>query len=635
MIIDLGYGCLILSTAVSAVLAMWASLRCAEATSRKLAIIESLTVFQAFLVLTAFLSLAYAYVVSDFSVMNVALNSHTAKPLFYKISGVWGNHEGSMLLWLLVLSGFSAAFALSRAGFKAFKIRVLASQAWIGLGFHLFILFVSNPFLRFESTPLNGRGLNPLLQDPALAFHPPILYIGYVGLSIAFSFAVAGLWQKRISREWAQLLRPWCLIAWAFLTFGVTLGSRWAYYELGWGGWWFWDPVENAALMPWLVATALIHSLGLVEKQNNFKLMTVLLAIMAFGFSLIGTFLVRSGILTSVHSFAVDPARGQFLFLLTVLILGYGLSLFLMRASSLRRQISVHLLSLQGALIFNCLILCVLTATVFLGTLYPLLLDAVTGKQLSVGAPYFNQTFVPLALPLIIVMGLAPHLSWEGKTWHEVAGKLQITFIATMITALAVGLLKRGGPILSIIGVSVSVWLLVGTLTGMWEKFKEVKFLTFKDNGMALAHMGVALIIMGMTVDIFWKKEKSQVLSPGESMEIAGYKLTLEKVELVPGQNYQAEQATLRVFKGKNFVGALAPEKRYYPLHHVITTETAIKTRGFSDLYLALGEFQGHNRWSLRFYWHPMVNLIWLGGALSAFGGLLAFFGRLQRRRKL
>jgi cytochrome c-type biogenesis protein CcmF len=629
---NLGHICLLISMGLTSVTAIWAPLQCTKLSHRKLAIIESLTVLQALLILTAFMSLVYAYMISDFSVMNVAVNSHTSKPLFYKISAVWGNHEGSMLLWLLVLSGFSAAFAVSAIHQKNFKIRVLASQAWITLGFHMFILLTSNPFIKFESIPLNGLGLNPLLQDPALAFHPPILYIGYVGLSIAFSFAVAGLWQKNIDRDWAKQLKPWCLIPWSFLTFGVTLGSWWAYYELGWGGWWFWDPVENAALMPWLISTALIHSLSLVENQNTFKFLTVFLAILSFGFSLIGTFLVRSGILTSVHSFAVDPARGQFLLVLTILILGYGLMLFLIRARLFKSQIYATFLSLQGTLIFNAWVLCLLTATVFLGTLYPLLLESMTGQQLSVGAPYFNQTFVPLAFPLIVVMGLAPQLSWQGDTPHDLIQKLQIPFIGTMITALTVSYLQRGGPILSIIGISTSIWLFIATLSGAWRTLKDVSYLPLTYAGMAAAHIGVALVIMGMTADIFWKTEHTQILSPGEQIEIAGYTLKLKKVSLVPGQNYQAERATLHLFKNGQFSGILSPEKRYYPLHQVITTKTSIKTRGFSDLYVALGEFQGRNLWSMRFYWHPMVNLIWLGGAVCALGGLMACVGRLRRK---
>lgn len=629
MIANVGYICLLLSTGLTVLIVLSAPLKI---TPRKIAIIESLTVFQAILVLTAFLSLVYAYSISDFSIMNVALNSHTSKPLFYKISGVWGNHEGSILLWLLVLSGFSAVFAVSTMQEGLFKIRVLMSQAWIGLGFHLFILLTSNPFIKFQTIPINGRGLNPMLQDPALAFHPPILYMGYVGLSIAFSFAVAGLWQKNIDQVWAKLLKPWCLIAWSFLTAGVTLGSWWAYYELGWGGWWFWDPVENAALMPWLLATALIHSLSLVEKQNTFKLWAVFLAIMSFGFSLIGTFLVRSGILTSVHSFAVDPARGQFLLLLTILILGYGLILFLIQSRSLKSPILVTAVSLQGTLIFSTLILSLLTATVFLGTLYPLLLESMTGQQLSVGAPYFNQTFAPLAFPLIVVMGFAPQLSWQNDTLYGISRKLQIAFIGTMITALALGYLQKGGPILSIVGLSTSVWLLISTLNGIWYTYHDIKYVPLSYAGMAIAHVGIALVVMGMTVDIFWKTQKTEIISPGDQIEIADYTLILQNVGLMPGPNYQAERATLHLFKNSQFLGTLTPEKRYYPLHQVITTETSIKTRGFSDLYIALGEFQGRNRWSMRFYWHPMVNLIWLGGAFCALGGLLAFVGRVRRK---
>jgi cytochrome c-type biogenesis protein CcmF len=632
MIVNLGQICLLTSTILTTIIAIWSTLRCSQVTSHKIAYIESLIVFQALLILTAFLSLVYAYSVSDFSVMNVALNSHTTKPLFYKISGVWGNHEGSMLLWLLVLSGFNAAFAISILHQKTFKIRVLGSQAWITLGFHLFILLTSNPFIKLESIPLNGRGLNPLLQDPALAFHPPILYIGYIGLSIAFSFAIAGLWEKNIDQEWAKLLKPWCLISWSFLIFGITLGSWWAYYELGWGGWWFWDPVENAALIPWLLATALIHSLSLVEQENTFKFLTTLLAIMSFGFTLIGTFLVRSGIITSVHSFAVDPARGQFLLILTILILGYGLILLLLKHRFLRSSTYVIPLSLEGTLIFNILMLCLLTAIVTLGTLYPVLLEFLTGQHLSVGAPYFNQTVVPLVFPLLAIMGLSSHLSWKDNIQLEVIPKLQMAFMGTMITALTVGYLKSGAPILSIIGLSASSWLLISTLNGVWRTIRDIKSLPLTYAGMSMAHIGVAVILMGMTADIFWKREKTETLSPGDQVKIAGHTLKFKKIGLVPGPNYQSEQATLHVFKNGKFYGTLSPEKRYYPLHHIITTKTSIKTQGFSDLYIALGEFQGQNRWLMRFYWHPMVNLIWGGGAFCALGGLLAFAGRLRRK---
>ena len=640
MIITVGYFCLGLSAIIALLQGLLPGITRFRQFSRALAVEETLAVSQAFLMLTAFASLTYAYVVSDFSVLNVALNSHSYASLLYKISGVWGNHEGSMLLLVLILTFFGAAFALSSQLLeRSFRLIVLSVQGFICLGFHLFLILTSNPFVRFDSTPLQGRGLNPILEDPSLSWHPPFLFMGYFGFSLAFSFAVAGLLQGKIDQIWARALRFWSLVSWSFLTLGLAMGSWWAYYELGWGGWWFWDPVENAALMPWLAGTALIHTLVVVEKRDALKNWAVLLAILTFGLSLIGTFLVRSGILTSVHSFALDPGRGLFILILLATILGTGLFLFALRAPRIQASKLKYPLSREGALVFNNVMLCSFVGIVFIGTLYPLFLEMATGEQISVWAPYFNQTLAPLFMPFVGMMAIAPFLGWNNFKLSFVFERLLVAFIIAAIVMLATWYWQHGGPVLAILALGCSAWLFTGTLVHWWDRvcvnvFKmQFRSLPLSGHGMALAHLGVAVTLAGMTLDVVGREEKIENMTIGESVTIAGSELTLLKVGYVRAPHYQQEQAVIEVRHG-NKVTYLKPEKRLYPLHQTLTTETALLSRGFSNIYVALGDFQGNNTWTIRIYWHPMVTWIWLGAVLMAIGGLLSALGLIKRRRK-
>src|SRR3546814_680625 len=465
MIPELGHFALILALAVAVVQGSLPAIGAARQSDSLMAVAGPAAVAQFLLVGTAFLSLMYAYVVSDFTVANVVENSHSAKPMLYKVTGVWGNHEGSMVLWILMLAGFGAAVALFGRSLPAtLKARALAVQAWIAAGFLAFTVFTSNPFLRVFPPPADGNDLNPLLQDPGLAFHPPMLYAGYVGFSMAFSFAIAGLIEGRADAAWARWVRPWALTAWIFLTAGVALGSWWAYYELGWGGWWFWDPVENVSFMPWLLGTALLHSAIVVEKRDTLKVWTVLLAILTFSFSLIGTFIVRSGVLTSVHAFATDPERGVFILALLSVAIGGSLILFAVRAPLLKPGGLFAPVSREGRLVLNNLLLVTATVTVFLGTMYPLFLEAVSGDKVSVGPPFYNATFVPLMSPLVAAMAVGPFLQWKRADLMGVIDRLKVVAIATLLLALAVAYVTDGGPVLAVLAMGLAAWLFVGAL---------------------------------------------------------------------------------------------------------------------------------------------------------------------------
>src|SRR5689334_16905690 len=510
------------------------------------------------LIALAMLSLMHAYVTSDFSVINVIQNSHTDKPLLYKITGVWGNHEGSMLLWVFMLSLCAAAVALFSNNLPpALRARVLAVQGMIAVGFLLFILLTSNPFLRTFPSQLNGNALNPVLQDPGLAFHPPFLYLGYVGFSVAFAFAVAALIEGRVDAAWARWVRPWTLASWCALTIGIAMGSWWAYYTLGWGGWWFWDPVENASFMPWLVGTALLHSSIVVEKRDTMKSWTILLAIITFSLSLVGTFLVRSGVLTSVHAFATDPSRGTFILLLLLLAIGGSLTLYAVRAPALKGGGLFAPISREGALVLNNLILSCGCATVFLGTLYPLFLDAVGGPKLSVGFPFFNRSFVPMMVPMLMAVGVGPLLAWKRGDLLGALQRLWVAFIATTLVILVAYYVTYGGPILAVFGLGLSAWLFTAVLTELAERVRLFRIpladsmrraihLPRSAYGMTIAHLGLAVSVAGFSASAF-DREAIEILKPGGSIDIAGYHLTLEHVDHIPGPNYTADDASIRV----------------------------------------------------------------------------------------
>jgi cytochrome c-type biogenesis protein CcmF len=593
----------------------------------------------------AFACLMLAYVVSDFSILNVASNSHTQKPLLYKISGVWGNHEGSILLWGLILAFFGAAVALfGRRLPLTFKTRVLGVQALIGVGFLSFSLFTSNPFLRLDPAPLEGLGLNPLLQDPGLAFHPPMLYLGYVGFSIAFSFAIAALLEGRVDAIWARWVRPWTLAAWCFLTAGIALGSWWAYYELGWGGWWFWDPVENASLMPWLAGTALLHSAIVVERRETLKSWTILLAIIAFSLSLLGTFIVRSGVLNSVHAFASDPARGIYILGFLTVVVGGSLFLFAFRASTLRAGGMFALVSRESGLVWNNLFLAAATGTVLFGTLFPMLADAF-GYKVTVAAPYFNAVFVPLMIPLILVMAVGPMLAWKRGNLPAMLRRLWPAF-ATVIVGLVLTWFWQGtASPMAVVGMATGLWLLGGVaveLGGRIDLFRvslgaslrRAMGLPRSAWGMSLSHAGIGLVVLGITASISWEREVITMMQPGEMRSLSGYDITLQDVEAGKGPNYDLIRGTFDVRKGGNAVATLYPEIRRYSDPVAQTTEAAIYPLVSGDLYAVIGESgtkAEKGLWAVRLYHKPLLSWMWAGAFLMVVGGMFSLSDRKLR----
>jgi len=591
----------------------------------------------------AFIALMSAYVTSDFSVLNVWQNSHSAKPLLYKISGVWGNHEGSMVLWVLILALFGAAVATFGNNLpRQLQANVLAVQGSIAVAFLLFIIITSNPFIRVDPAPFDGQGLNPVLQDPALAFHPPFLYAGYVGFSMAFSFAVAALIDGRIDAAWARWVRPWTLAAWMCLTLGIAMGSWWAYYELGWGGFWFWDPVENASFMPWLAGTALLHSALVMEKRDALKVWTILLAIITFSLSLMGTFLVRSGVLTSVHAFAVDPARGVFILAIMAVFIGGAFALFAWRAPLLSQGGLFAPISREGALVFNNLLLTVACAAVFVGTLYPLALEAVTGEKISVGAPFFNLTFVPLIVPLLIAAPFGPLLAWKRGDLLAAAQRLMaaaIVSLAVMIVALA---LNQRGPWLAPLGIGLGIWLLMGAATDIAfrvklfgassaESWRRMRNLPRAAYGGALAHAGLGVMVIGLVATTAWRSERIEALAPGGTVDIAGYQLVFKGVAPRRGPNYQERVGTFEVTRGGSPVTTLAPSKRAFVVEKSATTEAGIHNSWRGDLYVVLGDELKDGAYSVRVYFNPLVRFIWLGALLMFFGGAVSLSDRRLR----
>ena len=589
-----------------------------------------------------------AFVVSDFTVLNVANNSHSLKPMIFKVAATWGSHEGSLLLWVFILTIFGAAVAAFGSNLpETLRARTLAMQAWISVGFLSFLLFTSNPFERVFPPPLDGADLNPLLQDIGLAMHPPLLYFGYVGFSIVFSFAAAALIEGRIDTAWARWVRPWTLAAWISLTAGIALGSWWAYYELGWGGWWFWDPVENVSFMPWLLGTALLHSAIVTEKRDAFKSWTILLAILTFSLSLLGTFVVRSGLLTSVHAFAVDPERGLYILGLLAISIGGSLALYAWRAPMMEGGGLFKPISREAGLLLNNLILATATGTVLFGTLYPLFLEAVSGDKISVGPPFFNGAFVPMMLPLVFVMGLGPFLSWKRADLVGVLQRVRFVVVLAVLATLAIWYFAKGGPVLAYLSILIALWLFFASLrewalrvrlfeVPLQESIRRARNLPRAAHGMTLAHAGVAVLMIGMIGSSVWKSEEIAFVEPGTSVNIAGFDVTFEGVQRVRGPNYIADQGTLRVERGGSFVTALKPERRSYPVAQSTTTESAIRSTLAGDLYASitepsLDEAEESGAWTLRILYEPFVGLLWLGAAMLVIGGSLSLTDRRFR----
>lgn len=646
MIPELGHYALILALFVAIVQAIIPLVGAQRGDRPWMDVARPAALAQFLLLAIAFGALTWSYVTSDFSVMNVAQNSHTDKPMLYKITGVWGNHEGSMLLWAFILALYGVAVSLFGGNLPpALRARTLSIQAMIAIGFLLFILLTSNPFARLDPAPMNGNGLNPLLQDPGLAFHPPFLYLGYVGFSIAFSFAIAALIEGRVDAAWARWVRPWTLAAWCFLTLGIGMGSWWAYYTLGWGGWWYWDPTENASFMPWLAGTALLHSAIVVEKRDTLKAWTILLAIIAFSLSILGTFLVRSGVVTSVHSFASDPTRGVFILGLLVLVVGGSLILFGLRAPSLKGGGLFNPISREGSLLLNNVLMSTAAGTVLLGTLYPLFADALDLGKVSVGPPFFNSVFIPLMVPMVVTMAIGPLLSWKRGDLAGALSRLKVAFAAVVLAAVITWLVTGGssGPLWAAGGIALAAWLIVGTLVEWAERVKFLRapwsetlrraiHLPRAAYGMTITHAGLAVTIMGITGSSAWQTEKIQVMHLGETVKVAAYELTLKSVEdNIPGPNYTATRATFVATKGGDFVAELKPEKRLFIMPPRPTTDAAIHTNFLGDLYAVVGESDGKGGWVTRLYYNPLVPWIFIGSVIMVAGGMVSLTDRRHR----
>ena len=644
MIVEIGHFALILALFVAALQGTLSMIGTHRRDASLMAIAAPAALVQLALVMLSFAALTWAFVTSDFSVLNVAQNSHTAKPMLYKISGVWGNHEGSMLLWALVLALYGGAIAAFGNNLRpSLKVRVLGVQALIATGILAFVLLTSNPFLRLSPAPVNGNGLNPLLQDPGLAFHPPLLYLGYVGLSITFSFAVAALIEGRVDTAWARWVRPWTLAAWGFLTAGIVLGSWWAYYELGWGGWWFWDPVENASFMPWLAATALLHSAIVSEKRDTLKSWTIFLAIIAFALSLLGTFLVRSGVITSVHAFASDPTRGVFILLLLVVTIGGAFALFAWRGPSLKGSGLFQPISREGGLLLNNFLLMVAAASILLGTLYPLFIDVLELGKVSVGAPYFESVFIPMMIPMILVMGIAPFLKWKRGNISSASGQLKIAAVITVIGGGLTWLIIDRASALAAFGIALAIWLFVATLIELAGRVKlfrvpfsnSIKRLLRQPRaswGMTLAHAGLAIAIAGMTASSAWRVEKIQVMKFGDSVDVAGYTYTLNSVNEFLGPNYKATRGRFSVTRGDSFSLVLQPEKRVYSTRGMSTTEAAIHPTFLGDLYAVVGDRDKKSGgYITRLYFNPLVPWMWAGSLIMVLGAGISLSDRRHR----
>jgi cytochrome c-type biogenesis protein CcmF len=643
MIPEIGHFALVLAMALGLIQSVvpFVGVRTRDGALTRLA--DTTAVAQFGFVALSFSALTVCYVTSDFSVATVYENSHSLMPLLYKFTSVWGNHEGSMLLWVLILSLFGALVALFGNNLpSALKSHVLAVQSWIACAFYLFILLTSNPFLRLAPAPFEGRDLNPILQDIGLAIHPPLLYLGYVGFSIAFSFAIAALLEGRIDAAWARWVRPWTLAAWMFLTVGIAMGSYWAYYELGWGGFWFWDPVENASLMPWLAGTALLHSAVVMEKRNALKIWTLLLAILTFSLSLVGTFLVRSGVLTSVHTFANDPARGVFILAILVFFIGGGLSLFAWRAPLLKQGGLFAPISREGALVFNNLFLTTACLTVFVGTLYPLALEALTGAKISVGPPFFNLTFGPLFVPLLFAMPFGPLLAWKRGDVLGVAQRLMAAFVAGLAAVATIAALEDGVSVLAPFGIGLALFVMVGAVTDIAERVGLLRVapavvrqratgLPRSVWGTCVAHFGMAVTLLGIVSVSTWASERIVALRPSQIVSLAGYELSFDGLVQRSGPNYRELVGKFTARQGGVPIATMEPTKRSFESRATTTTEAALLTRGFSQLYLSLGDVNDDGSVAVRFYYKPLVLLIWLGAIVMMLGGALSLSDRRLR----
>jgi cytochrome c-type biogenesis protein CcmF len=607
-----------------------------------MAVGEPAATTQFLLILFAFVALTYAFVTSDFSVRLVAVNSHTDKPMLYKVTGVWGNHEGSMLLWVLILALFGAMAGWFGGNLPdRLRARVLAVQASVGVAFIAFILFTSNPFLRLEVPPFNGQDLNPLLQDPGLAFHPPFLYIGYVGLSMSFSFAVAALIEGRVDAAWGRWVRPWTLLAWLNLTIGIALGSWWAYYELGWGGFWFWDPVENASFMPWLIAAALLHSAIVVEKREALKSWTILLAILAFGFSLIGAFIVRSGVLTSVHAFANDPERGVYLLMITGIFMGGALTLYAARAGVMEAKGVFSMVSRESALLANNVLLAVSCFVVFVGTIWPLVAEMLFDRKLSVGPPFFDMAFTPFMIALAIILPLGSMLPWKRASLSKAIQPLWGALALTLAIGALVWTIQTGRSIMAPVGAMLATWLVAGAAVDLWSrtgrgtdlatKLRRLRNLPRADWGKAVAHAGLGVTFWGIAAMLAWQVEDIRVAREGETFRVGAYDVTLVEVHNEEGPNYLTTKAEMRVDRDGETVSTLFPEKRIYPVAGMPTTEAAIDNGVLRDLYLVIGDPQEGGGFAVRTYVKPFANWIWAGAIIMSLGGVLSLTDRRYR----
>jgi cytochrome c-type biogenesis protein CcmF len=640
---EIGYFALLLALFVSAVQSATVFVSARRHDPTVVAFADQAALAQFMFLVVAFASLIYAFVTSDFSVEVVAANSHTTKPLLYKIAGVWGNHEGSMLLWVLILSLFGAAVAVFGRNLPdRLRADVLGVHGMVGFGFLAFIALTSNPFARLAQAPDDGNGLNPILQDPGLAIHPPFLYLGYVGFSMAFSFAVAALIHGKVDACWARWVRPWVLAAWCFLTIGITLGSAWAYYTLGWGGWWFWDPVENASLMPWISGTALLHSALVVERRNALVSWTILLAILTFSLSLIGTFLVRSGVLTSVHAFALDPARGVFILGLILLTTGGALTLYAFRVPHLKYGAAFAPISRESGLAANNVLLSAAAATVFLGTFYPLVIDTIGDDKISVGPPYYNRTFVPIMIPLLLIMVVGPMLKWKRDNLRAAVGRLRYPLLAGLLAASVVLIVTFGRNTIAAAFMAVAAWLIIGSFAALayrtrfgdaplWTTLRLARGTPRAFYGLVIAHAGMGLTVAGITGMTSWASEKIDMLRPGQSLELSGYVLRLRSVDDVTGPNYDAERGSFEVTRNGRLVAGLFSERRFYPVRQEQTIAAGIRTNLLSNLYVAIGEPNGSGAWAVRFYYHPFMPWVWIGAIIMALGGLVSLSDRRLR----
>jgi len=582
--------------------------------------------------LISFFLLMYSHVVSDFSVLNVFQNSHTTKPLLYKVSGTWGNHEGSMLLWILVLTIFNYfIFKLYNEKNSIFISKTLETQAFITTGFILFTVLTSNPFEIISPTQADGLGFNPILQDPALAIHPPLLYIGYVGFSAAFSISIATLTLENNEKiSWHSYMKPFVVAAWTFLTIGIAFGAVWAYYELGWGGWWFWDPVENASFMPWLLGTALLHSLIIVEKKKSLQSWVLLLSILAFLLSVVGTFLVRSGILTSVHTFALDPTRGIYILAFTALLGGYSLILFGLKSKKYIKNNYFSFFSKEGSILVNNILMVIVCATVFLGTIYPLLIEAFTNNKISVGEPYYNSTIVPIMIPAILIMGIGPMLSWGREDKSKIFKKIFPSILLTIIITVFIFLFYQSYNLIGIVGIILAFWIISNNFIILFQKIPN------RSSGMIIAHLGIGLLILGITGSSVWQEEKIARMKINNEIKIKKYNIIFKEINEIRGPNYVALKGNFLVYdEKKTIITKLKPENRFYPITNNFTTEASIHTNLLRDLYIVLGEGNINDGWVVRIYYNPLVIWIWIGALTIFLGGIVSMTSNLEKLKRL